>query len=130
MRSFRSSDHVVLPMVDLVQSDEDVVLDAGCGAGRTIVALNRVLRNGRIVAVDRFDADYIDDGGRELIERNLRVAGLVERVTIETADLSALAFADETFDGAVSTTSTIVSAGRRHARFRRCSGSSDQEDVS
>lgn len=103
MRSFRSADHIVLPMVDLLRSDRDVVLDAGCGAGRTTIALSRALRNGRVVAVDRFDADYIDDGGRALLERNLHAAGLIERVTIETADLAALPFDDESFDGAVST---------------------------
>ena len=103
MRSFRSADHVVLPMVDLVRGDDDLILDAGCGAGRTIIALRRGLRNGRVVAVDRFDADYIDGGGRALITRNLTAAGLAERVTVETADLTSLPFKDATFDGAVST---------------------------
>lgn len=103
MRSFRARDHVVLPMVDLLRSDHDVVLDAGCGAGRTTIALSRVLRDGRVVAVDRFDADYIDDGGRALLERNLRAAGLANRVRIETADLTALPFDDASFDSAVST---------------------------
>ncbi len=103
MHSFRRQDHVVLPMVDLLRSDHDVVLDAGCGTGRTTIALSRVLRNGSVVAVDRFDAHYIDDGGRGLIERNVRAAGLAERVQIETADLTALPFGDESFDSAVST---------------------------
>ena len=103
MRGFRRLDHVVLPMVDLLRGDHDLVLDAGCGAGRTSVALARALRAGRIVAVDRFDAGYIDDGGRALLERNLRIAGLADRVTIEAADLTALPFADDHFDAAVST---------------------------
>lgn len=103
MRSFRSNDHAVLPMVDLLRGGQDVVLDAGCGAGRTTIALSRVLREGRIVAVDRFDADYIDDGGRGLLDRNLRIAGLTGRVKIETADLTALPFEAASFDSAVST---------------------------
>ena len=103
MRSFRSADHVVLPMVDLVRGDDDLILDAGCGAGRTTIALRRGLRNGRVVAVDRFDADYIDGGGRDLIMRNLAAAGLSDRVTVQTADLTNLPFEDATFDGAVST---------------------------
>ncbi len=103
MRSFRSADHIVLPMVDLLHSDRDVVLDAGCGAGRTTIALSRVLRNGRVVAVDRFDAGYIDGGGRDLLDRNLRAAGLTGCVKIETADLAALSFDAESFDSAVST---------------------------
>lgn len=103
MRSVRHSDNTVLPMVDLLQGDHDVVLDAGCGAGRTTIGLSKVLRGGRVVAVDRFDADYIDDGGRELLGRNLHAAGLTQRVRIETADLTALPFEEGSFDSAVST---------------------------
>lgn len=103
MRSFRSRDHIVLPMVDLLSGDSDLVLDAGCGAGRTTIALSRMLGDTRITAVDRFDADYIDDGGRALLDRNLRIAGIADRVRIETADLTALPFADASFDSAVST---------------------------
>jgi len=78
MRTFQSRDCAVLPMVRLLSSDRDLVLDAGCGAGRTTIALGRVIGDGRIVAFDRFDADYIDDGGRALIDRNL---GLGESVS-------------------------------------------------
>ena len=66
-------------------------------------ALRRGLRNGRVVAVNRFDADYIDGGGRALIERNLAAAGLMERVEVRAADLTRLPFPDATFDAAVST---------------------------
>lgn len=103
MRSFRSHDHVVLPMVKLLAGDRDVVLDAGCGSGRTTIALSRILGGGHIVAVDRFDADYIDDGGRGLFERNIRIAGLTDKVRVETADLTALPFDSASFDSAVST---------------------------
>lgn len=103
MRAFRARDHVILPMVNLLQGEHDLVLDAGCGAGRTTIALGRALRNGRVVAVDRFDADYIDEGGRELLARNLRMANLTERVEITTADLAALPFDKDYFDSAVST---------------------------
>jgi SAM-dependent methyltransferase len=103
MRGFRRKDQVVLPMVDLVRGPRDVVLDAGCGSGRTTIALSRVLRDGHVVAVDRFDAGYIDDGGRALLERNLELTGLSERVSIETADLTDLPFDEGDFDAAVST---------------------------
>jgi SAM-dependent methyltransferase len=103
MRSFSSREQIVLPMVALLSGDRDLVLDAGCGAGRTTIALGRVLGGGQIVAVDRFDSDYIDDGGRALLDRNLRIAGLTDRVKIETADLTALPFDDASFDSAVST---------------------------
>ncbi len=102
MRGFRRPDHMVLPLVDLALSEADVVLDAGCGAGRTSIALARVVKGVRIVGVDRFDAGYIDGGGRALLARNLRLAGLSDRVSAETADLTALPFPDGAFDGAVS----------------------------
>ena len=103
MRSFRSAGHVVLPMVRLLSGPGDTVLDAGCGSGRTSIALGRVLGEGRIVAVDRFDADYIDDGGRALFDRNLDRAGLGARVTVVKADLTALPFEESSFDAAIST---------------------------
>lgn len=103
MRSFRRTDHVVLPMVDLLSGDHDLVLDAGCGSGRTTIALARTLKSGRVVAFDRFDAGYIDGGGRALLDNNLKVADLTGRVEIETGDLTAMAFADNRFDAAVST---------------------------
>ncbi len=94
--------HAVLPMVDLLSGESDLVLDGGCGAGRTTVALGRALKKGRIVAMDRFDSDYIEGGGRALLERNLRLAGLDERVEIRQGDLTHLPFPDRTFDSAVS----------------------------
>jgi len=91
-----------LPMVPLLAGDHDLVLDAGCGAGRTTIAVGRTVRNGRIVSFDRFDADYIDGGGRALLENNLRVAGLADRVRIEQGDLTNLPFNEASFDSAVS----------------------------
>jgi ubiquinone/menaquinone biosynthesis C-methylase UbiE len=88
--------------VDLLRADRDLVLDAGCGSGRTSIALAKVLREGRIVALDRFDAEYIVGGGRALLERNLRIAGLADRVRIEQGDVTSMPFADATFDAAVS----------------------------
>jgi SAM-dependent methyltransferase len=95
-------ENAVLPMVDLLSAGENVVLDAGCGSGRTTIALGRALKHGRIVALDRFDSDYIEGGGRQLLERNLNRAGLADRVQIERGDLTALPFPDRSFDAAVS----------------------------
>jgi len=103
MSSFRRLDHVVLPMVDLLSGDSDIVLDAGCGSGRTTIALKRVLKRGTVIALDRFDAGYIDNGGRALLERNLAIAGLSDRVRIEVGDLTAMPLAPESIDSIVST---------------------------
>jgi SAM-dependent methyltransferase len=102
LRSTDRADTASLPLVDLIRADDELVLDAGCGAGRTTLALSKVLRQGRVVAFDRFDAPYIDGGGRAALERNLRIAGLAARVAIEKGDLSALPFPEAHFDTAVS----------------------------
>lgn len=94
--------NAALPMVDLLSGDHDRVLDGGCGAGRTTIAVSRFLKNGRIVAMDRFDSDYIDGGGRQLLERNLNLAAIADRVEIKQGDLTQLPFPDKSFDAAVS----------------------------
>jgi precorrin-6B methylase 2 len=102
LRTARRSDFAALPMVELLRSDGDLVLDAGCGGGRTTLALAKVLRKGRIVALDRFDAEYIEGGGRSHLERNLRIAGLTERVEIRQGDITELPFPEAHFDAAAS----------------------------
>ena len=103
MRGYRRMDHALLPMVDFLSGEEDRVLDAGSGAGRTTIALCRAAKKVQIIALDRFDAGYIEGGGRALLEHNLRVAGLTDRVKIETGDITRMPFPDAAFDSAVST---------------------------
>jgi SAM-dependent methyltransferase len=101
-RAAARSEHAVLPMVDLLRGGDGTVLDAGCGAGRTTIALGRASGTIRIVALDRFDSHYIEGGGRSLLEHNLRLGGLADRVRIERGDLTALPFAAASLDAAVS----------------------------
>jgi len=114
LRSSKTAGLASLPLVDLLQSDEDLVLDAGCGGGRTTLELSKVLGGGRVVALDRFDAYYIDGGGRTLLERNLRIADLGARVQIQQGDLTALPFADAHFDSAVS--AHVIDHLKQHKR--------------
>lgn len=94
--------HAALPMVELLSGNSGLVLDGGCGAGRTSIAIARALPGVKIVALDRFDSDYIEGGGHELLERNLSLAKVADRVRIEQGDLTQLPFNDATFDAAVS----------------------------
>ncbi|MDQ7836392.1 MAG: class I SAM-dependent methyltransferase [Humidesulfovibrio sp.] len=102
VRSIKRLDHVVLPMVSLLADRQDTVLDAGCGAGRTTVALAKANQHVRIVALDRFDAAYIKDGGRALLVRNLQTVGISGRVRVEKGDITELPFPDGAFDCIVS----------------------------
>jgi SAM-dependent methyltransferase len=94
---------LVLPYVNWLTSDDDLVLDAGCGSGRTSIAVSKILNNGKIIAVDKFDAPYIGDGGKRLLEQNLKVANIRDKVDIQTHDLTNLTFEKEVFDAVVST---------------------------
>lgn len=58
------------------------------------------MRKSRIVALESFESDYIEGGGRLLLEQNLQLAGLAQRVRIEIGNLTALPFADQRFDAA------------------------------
>jgi SAM-dependent methyltransferase len=98
----RMESELVLPFVDLFTSDHDLILDAGCGHGRTSIAVSKVARKGRIVALDRFDASYIENGGKTLLEANLKTANITERVQIVQGDVTNLKFDNDTFDTLVS----------------------------
>lgn len=98
----RDPDFAPLPMVDLLPGGQGLVLDGGCGAGRTTLAVASAYPRAKLLALDRFDSSYIADGGRALLERNARLAGIVERLQITRGDLTAMPFADDFFDAAVS----------------------------
>lgn len=86
----------------LFGSSNDLVLDAGCGGGRTTISIAKALRNGRIVALDRFDSNYIEGGGRDLLSRNLKIAGIEDRVQVQDGEITDLPFGEGHFNSAVS----------------------------
>lgn len=100
-RNFTKTDNMTLPFVDLFSSDEDIILDAGCGSGRGTIELSKVWKNGQIVAMDLFESGE-DVASRNLLEENLKIAGITERVRIVKGDVLNLEFEDKTFDAAIS----------------------------
>jgi len=93
---------ITLPMVDLLPTGSGNVLDAGCGAGRTTIALVQAMPAIKITSFDKFDAGYIDEGGINLFKRNIKLAGIEERVTVETGDITETSFDNDQFDAIVS----------------------------
>lgn len=103
IRNSKKLDHMTLPYVNLLRTDNDLILDAGCGSGRTTIALSKVMKNSRIVAFDRFDSDYIDNGGIDLIQKNIEITGLSDKVEIVKGDITEMKFINNYFDSAIST---------------------------
>lgn len=99
---FADGREAYLPLVALLSARSGSILDAGCGAGRTSLALARAYPDAHIVALDRFDAAYITSGGERLLRRNIALAGVTSRVEPKTGDLLHLPFDDNALDAAVS----------------------------
>ena len=102
LRKSKRDAYMTLPFVGLFAGDNDLILDAGCGSGRTTLELSKVMKNRHIVAFDRFDSDYIESGGKALLERNVKIAGIQDRVEIKQGDITDISFATATFDAAIS----------------------------
>lgn len=102
LRTSKKNEYMTLPFVDLFRTNSDLILDAGCGSGRTTLELAKVMKNGKIVSYDRFDSDYIENGGQTLLERNLKIAGFQDKVEIKKGDITEISYNSETFDSAIS----------------------------
>lgn len=100
-RNFSKTDNLTLPFVDLFSSDEDLILDAGCGSGRATIELSKVWKNGQMVALDLFESGE-DIASKELLEENLEIAGITDRVRIVKGDILNLEFENNTFNAAIS----------------------------
>ena len=101
IRSPKHTRYLTLPWVNLLPEGSSRVMDAGCGAGRTTIALARIYP-GKITAFDLFNSGYIAGGGNTLLEKNLELAGISNRVEIVQGDIANTTYADGTFDAVVS----------------------------
>jgi SAM-dependent methyltransferase len=101
IRSPHNTRYITFPWVNLFRQDSSRILDAGCGAGRSTIALSKIYP-GKITAIDLFNSDYIDGGGNTLLERNLELAGITNRVEIVQGDITHTGFGEGSFDAVVS----------------------------
>jgi SAM-dependent methyltransferase len=73
------------------------LLDLGCGRGAVLVEAARRLPAGRAVGVDLWSKDQ-SGNSPEATLANAAASGVADRVEVHTADMTALPFADGSFD--------------------------------
>jgi len=102
IRSSKNTDTLTLPYVKFFSDDAKNILDAGCGAGRTTITLSKIY-SGNILSFDTFDSNYIEGGGNTLLEKNINIAGIENRVKVVQGDITHTNFPDNYFDAVIST---------------------------
>jgi ubiquinone/menaquinone biosynthesis C-methylase UbiE len=95
---------------------DEQLLDMGCGRGAVLIAAARRLPTGRAVGADLWSKDQ--SGNRpEATLANAAAAGVADRIEVHTADMTALPFADASFD-VVTSAMAIHNIPSPEARFR------------
>lgn len=74
------------------------LLDLGCGRGAVLIEAARRLPAGRAVGVDLWSGKDQSGNRPEATLANAAAAGVADRVEVHTADMTALPFADGSFD--------------------------------
>jgi len=96
-----------LPTQNFFRSGDGRVLDLGAGTGRSSIMVLSARPKATLVALDLF-ADSFDmhfgsgESPQQRLLANLKVAGVAQRASIETADMRKLPFASASFDAIVS----------------------------
>jgi ubiquinone/menaquinone biosynthesis C-methylase UbiE len=86
-------------LLDLVSwRGDEAVLDVGCGRGLMLVGAARRLTSGRATGIDIWQAEDQSANTPEAPLANARLEGASDRVTVQTADMRALPFPDQSFD--------------------------------
>jgi SAM-dependent methyltransferase len=81
---------------------DERVLDLGCGRGAVLLLAAERLATGRAVGVDLWKKEDQSGNAAEATRRNAIAEGVADRVELHTADMTALPFANESFDLVVS----------------------------
>jgi arsenite methyltransferase len=80
---------------------DETLLDLGCGRGAVLLAVAKLLPNGRAIGVDLWRADQTDNSPDNTL-RNAALENVADRVEVHTADITDLPFDDNSVDVIVS----------------------------
>ncbi|KZV15046.1 hypothetical protein F511_08104 [Dorcoceras hygrometricum] len=90
-------------MVDsLVLRGGEQALDVGCGRGMLLLETASRLPRGRVTGIDLWSTRDQSGNAAEATARNAELAGMADRVQIDTGDMRQLPYADASFDAIVS----------------------------
>jgi arsenite methyltransferase len=77
---------------------DEIVLDVGCGRGLLAIEAARRIPDGRVHGVDIWQAADLSGNSPDAIRANGAIAGVANRLMIETADARDLPYPDASFD--------------------------------
>lgn len=97
-------------------SGDERLLDMGCGRGAVLIAAARRLPAGQAVGADLWSTTDQSGNSREATLANAAAAGVSGRVDVHTADITALPFADDSFD--VVTSALVIHNIAAQDRYR------------
>jgi arsenite methyltransferase len=80
---------------------DERVLDLGCGRGAVLLTAAKLVPHGSVVGVDIWRADQTGNSAAATLA-NADAEGVADRVELHTADMTDLAFPDDSFDLVVS----------------------------
>ena len=83
---------------------DETVLDVGCGRGLVTVEAARHVPHGRVHGVDIWQAQDLSGNSPEAIRNNAVIAGVENRLTIDTGDARSLPYPNDVFDVVTSMT--------------------------
>jgi len=90
-------------LLDLIAwTGSEAVLDIGCGRGLMLIGPAKRLTTGKAVGIDVWRAEDQSANTPEATIENARLAGVADRIEVQTADMRSLGFGDSSFDVIVS----------------------------
>jgi ubiquinone/menaquinone biosynthesis C-methylase UbiE len=91
---------------------DERILDMGCGRGAVLLMAAQRLTTGRAVGVDLWRSVDQSGNSAEATRRNAIAEGVADRIELHTGDMTALPFADNSFDMVVSSLAIHNISGR------------------